>query len=230
MGRRKWWKVPINCEIFAVTINAEVSGTSVSIDTQIDGSTVETSLFTSNNSVVNLTTPVALSASQRVGFRTNTVSGTWSDVRVCAWLRVKSSGMPDTLFTPNGQDAITVSDLNRNIQLNGYGQGNNTGTEAFGLAVDSTGRIIERQINSPDTDFTAISNQAFTSTSFANIPGLTDTVTLNSVGTVSGRFSYSVVRSGGSLAAGTYTVTIQAQVNQPITITAATLEADAVED
>ena len=204
----------LDCELFAVSFNAETFGTSVSIDTEINGVAVNTSTFTANNTVQNFTA-VSANAGDRVGFRTNTVNGGMSDARVCAWFRVQA-------------------------------------TAAF---------------PTPDRSVVSNSSVAFTSTSFATIPGMSTTVTLSSAGTVDGFLNYSALRSGAtnsisqfrvvingnngqtffdtlstfndtgscahfveSLPAGTYTVEGQALVDQPITITSVSLTATAVED
>lgn len=203
----------LNCELFAVSFNAETFGTSVSIDTQSNGTTINTSSFTSNNQVVDIT-PIAVTKGSRIGFRTNTVSGSMDDCRVCAWFRVKAISSVPTV------DRAFV-----------------------------TGNAI-----------------AFSSTTWADIPGMTETVTLSATGNIEGNFNYSASRSGGTnavadfrvvigasngfafpdtlsifndngtcshfvdnIAAGTYTVKAQCQTTQPITLAAASLRSTAQE-
>lgn len=204
----------LDCELFAVSFNAENFGTSVSINVQADGTTIQTPVFTTNNSVQNFTA-IPLTQGQRIGFQTNTVNGGMTDARVCAWFRVQATAA----FPTPDRDTATVTGLN------------------------------------------------FTSTAFANIPGLTANVVLSSTGKIDGIFNYSAARSGGtnssaqfrvvingnngqaftdtlstfndngsaahfvgSLPAGSYTVTAQAAVTQPINIAVATVTATAVEN
>lgn len=203
----------IDCELFAISVNADVPGTSVSINIQRAGATVSTPNFTANNQVIPITA-IPYTQGQLVSFQTNTVVGTWTDVRVCAWFRVKSTA----LF--------------------------------------------------PTPDRSVVNNSAisFTSTTFATVPGMSTTVTINDTGTVDGTFTYSAARSGGvnsetqfrvvingnsgqtfndtlstfndtgavshfvaALPAGTYTVLVQAAASQPITIAACQLSAVGVE-
>lgn len=203
----------IDCELFAISVNADSPGTSVSIDIQRDGATVTTPNFTINNEVIAITA-IPYLRGELLSFQTNTVVGTWTDVRVVAWMRVKSTA----LFPTPDRSVVNNSGIN------------------------------------------------FTSTTFATIPGMSTTVTINDVGTVDGTFTYSAARSGftnsetqfrvvvngnngqvfndtlstfndtgavshfvSGLPAGTYTVLVQAAVTQPINIAACQLSAVGVE-
>lgn len=204
----------IACELFAISINADSPGTSVSINIQRDGSNVSTPNFTSNNQVIPITA-VPYTQGQLLSFETNTVVGTWNDVRVIAWMRVKSTALFPT----------------------------------------------------PDRKVVSNSNVSFTSTSFATIPGLSTSVTINDTGTVDAMLIYSAARSGflnaesqfrvvingsnglifrdtlstfndtggasffvSGLPAGTYTVIAQCATDQPILIASCQLTAVGVED
>lgn len=79
--------IPFNCELFAVSLNAEVAGTSITMHTKNNNVNIHTSTHTGQNSFETLTTPIAFSAGDKVSFQTGTLSGTWSDARVCAWFR-----------------------------------------------------------------------------------------------------------------------------------------------
>lgn len=203
----------INCELFAISLNADSPGASVSINVQRDGANIATPTFTSNNQVIAITA-IPYTQGQLLSFQTNTAVGTWTDVRVCVWFRVKSTALFPT----------------------------------------------------PDRSVVNNSAIAFTSTTFATIPGMSTTVTINDTGTVDGTFTYSAARSGGinsetqfrvvingnngqifndtlstfndtgavshfvqGLSAGTYTVLVQAAASQPITIAACQLSAVGVE-
>ena len=203
----------IDCELFAISLNADAPGTSVTIDIQRDGAVVATPSFSANNQV-NTISAVPFSLGQLLSFQTNTVTGTWTDVRVVAWMRVKSTA----LFPTPDRSIVNNSGIN------------------------------------------------FTSTTFATVPGMSTTVTINDVGVVDGTFTYSASRSGGvnsetqfrvvingnngqifndtlstfndtgavshsvpSLLAGTYTVLVQAAASEPIDIAACQLSAVGVE-
>ena len=79
--------VAIDCEMFACTLNADVFGTSASMRIERNGIDVATPLFTANNELVTEVTPVLYSAGDRVSFRTGTVTGSFTDGRICAWFR-----------------------------------------------------------------------------------------------------------------------------------------------
>lgn len=203
----------IDCELFAISINADTPGTSVSINIRRDATTIATPNFTANNQVIPITAIPYLQG-EMLNFQTNTEVGAWTDVRVCAWMRVKSTA----LFPTPDRSIVTNNTIN------------------------------------------------FTSTTFATVPGMTTTVTINDTGTVDGTFTYSAARSGGTnsetqlrvvingvngqtfndtlstfndtgvaahsvsgLPAGTYTVLAQIAVSQPIDIAACQLSAVGVE-
>jgi hypothetical protein len=203
----------INCELFAISVNANNVGTSVSINIQRNGGNVATPNFTTNNEVIAITA-IPYVQGDLLTFQTNTEVGAWSNVRVCAWMRVKSTA----LFPTPDRSVVNNSGLN------------------------------------------------FTSGTFATIPGMSTTVTINDTGTVDGTFTYSAARSGllnseaqfrvvingnsgqtfndtlstfndtgavshsvTGLPAGTYTVLVQASVDQPINIAACQLSAVGVE-
>lgn len=77
----------VPCELVSVTFNAEVVGTSANMETQRNGTTIFTSTHTGRDSVVNVDPPITFAAGDRVSFRTGSLTGTWSDGRVCAWFR-----------------------------------------------------------------------------------------------------------------------------------------------
>lgn len=203
-----------DCELFAVSLNADSPGTSTFINIQRDGANVVTPEFTANNQV-NTFTAIPYTSGQLLSFQTATVSGTWTDVRICAWFRVKSSAVFPT----------------------------------------------------PDRQVVSNTNVAFTSTAFAQIPGLSTNVTINDTGTVDGTLIYSAARSGftnsesqfrvvingvnglvfsdtlstfndtggasffvSGLPAGTYTVLAQCATSAPILIASCQLTAVGVED
>lgn len=81
--------VAVDCQLVAVTFNAETFGTSLTMSMQRNASTVYTSNHASNNSVDTLVTPVDYDAGDTIVFRTGTLTGAFSDCRVCAWFREK---------------------------------------------------------------------------------------------------------------------------------------------
>lgn len=203
----------LDCELFAISLNANVVGTSVSINIQRNGGNVVTPNFTANNQVIPIT-PAPYSEGDLLTFQTNTEAGNWVNARVCAWFRVKSTALFPT----------------------------------------------------PDRSVVASSNTSFTSGTFATIPGLSTTVTINDTGVVDGMLIYSAARSGfanseaqfrvvingingqvfadtfstfndtggasfvvQNLPAGAYTVLAQCATNNPILIASAQLTAVGIE-
>lgn len=98
--------IPVDCELFAVTISAESqSGGGVTINVLRNEVTVTTPNFTTNDSVVSLPVPIAFTAGQRIGFETAIETGTWNDVRVCAWFRRNSTAASNAVLN----DLLDVS-------------------------------------------------------------------------------------------------------------------------
>ena len=205
--------IPFDCELFATSFNADAFGTSVSIDTLLNGTAVETSTFTSQDAFVNFT-PVVVTAGDRIHFQTNTVVGTTTDARICAWLRVKATA---AFPTP---DRSTVS-------ASGLTFTNATFIDIPGLSttvtLSDTGTIdgilnysaLRAGGTNSEAQFRVVINGNNGTAYFDTLSTFND----------NGSASHFV----GSLPAGTYTVSAQAQVTQPITITVATLTATAVE-
>jgi len=211
--------VAFDCTLFAATFNADVFGTSVSVNIYRRRNGVNTlvwtPLFNNNNEVVNQANPIEFLAGDTVVFQTNTANGSTTDARIVAWFRqVATNDFAKTTF-----DQAAGSGIN------------------------------------------------FTSTTFADVPGLTTTVTLTKPGSVWGEATYSAARSGAANSvaqfrvvinadngsdfpdtlstffdngvadhflqnqpAGTYTIKLQAQVSQPINIGAVAIKATATED
>ena len=77
-------------EIKKAFIEAESTGTSATIDIMVNDVIAGTASFTGNG-VYTFPTPIVVSEGDAIGFRTNTVSGSWSDVRVgCGVVQVVS--------------------------------------------------------------------------------------------------------------------------------------------
>lgn len=79
--------LPVACEFFASSFNADVFGTSVSMIIEKNGTSIATPLFENNNTVSTELTPVQFAVGDRVSFKTGTVVGTNTDARICAWFR-----------------------------------------------------------------------------------------------------------------------------------------------
>lgn len=79
--------LPMSCDLFAVTFNADVAGTSLTMRTQKNGTDAHISNHVGQNSVDTLTAPVRYAAGDVLAFRTGDVVGTYTDARVTAWLR-----------------------------------------------------------------------------------------------------------------------------------------------
>lgn len=78
----------MDAELFAVSFNAETFGTSAAVIVRRNATDAHTATFASNNSVIDLATPVPFSKADRVSFRTSTLVGSTSDARICAWFKV----------------------------------------------------------------------------------------------------------------------------------------------
>lgn len=204
----------LDCELFAVSFNAETFGTSVSINTELNGANINTSTFTTNNSVQTFT-PVPFTLGDRVGFQTNTVVGGMTDARVCAWFRVASTvnlPTPDRDVASGSGIAFTagtfatIPGMTTSVVLN------DTGT------VDGTvnySALRSGGVNSV-TEFRVVIQGNNGQSFFDTLSTFND----------NGSAAHFVT----SLPAGTYTVTAEAQVTEPITITSISLTATAVED
>ena len=92
-------------ELYAVSLSAEVFGTSVSINVFQNGTTAQTETFTGNHTIQTLTTPVAFSAGDYVGFQTNTVVGTTTDARVTAHFRIAYQNVQGIRGSPGADGA-----------------------------------------------------------------------------------------------------------------------------
>ena len=79
--------LPVSCELFASSFNADVFGTSVSVIIEKNGTSIATPLFENNNTVFTELTPIQFAVGDRVSFKTGTVVGTNTDARICAWFR-----------------------------------------------------------------------------------------------------------------------------------------------
>ncbi len=206
--------IPFNCELFAVSFNAENFGTSVSIDTELDGVAANLSTFLTSSAFQNFT-PVAVTAGQRLGFRTNTVNGGTSDVRVCAWLRVKATA---AFPTP---DRNVVSGSSIAFVSPGF---TNIPGMSVNVTLTDTGTIdgivnysaLRSGATNSESQFRVVINGDNGQTFFDTLSTFNDT----------GSAAHYVQ----GLPAGTYTVTAQAAVDNPITITSISLSATALEN
>lgn len=79
--------LPVACSLIAVTLNADTPGTSATMRTEKNGVDAYVSTHVGQNSVDTLLAPVSYAAGDVLAFRTGTLVGTWTDGRVCAWLR-----------------------------------------------------------------------------------------------------------------------------------------------
>ena len=205
--------IPFDCELFATSFNADTFGTSVSIDTLLNGSAVNTSTFTTQDGFQNFTA-IPVTAGQRVHFQTNTVVGGTTDARICAWFRVQATA---AFPTP---DRSTVSAAGLTFT-------NATFIDIPGLSTTVTlsdAGTIDGILNYSALRSGGTNSEAQLRVVINGNNGIAYFDTLSTFND-NGSASHFV----GSLPAGTYTVSAQAQVTQPITITVATLTATAVE-
>jgi hypothetical protein len=203
----------IDCELFAISVNANTVGTSVSINIQRNGGNVATPNFTANNEVIAITA-IPYVQGDLLTFQTNTEVGAWSNVRVCAWMRVKSTALFPT------PDRSVVNNSGLNFTSAGFATIPGMSTT---VTINDTGTV--------DGTFTysAARSGAFNSESQFRVvingnngQTFNDTLsTFNDTGAVS--------HSVSGLPAGTYTVLVQAAVDQPINIAACQLSAVGVE-
>lgn len=97
--------IPFDCEIFAMSLEAEIGGTSVSIELMKNDLPITSQLFNGDSDFATFTTPFSVTAGERIGFRTDIETGAYTDVRVVAWFRIRSS----TLSTSVLNDLLDVS-------------------------------------------------------------------------------------------------------------------------
>ena len=83
--------IPIDCEIFAFSVSAESATGMCSFDIYKNGSQFQTTNMLLNHSFQTFSTPLQWNAGQRLGYRTNNEAGSFTDVRICTWFRIKSS-------------------------------------------------------------------------------------------------------------------------------------------
>jgi len=97
--------LPIDAEIFAVSYQADNSGTNTEISVEVNSVFAATTGPQSTNSGINLLAPtVSVSVGDVIGFRT-IIGGGASDVRVCAWLKIPLAALTD-LALDNLSDVI----------------------------------------------------------------------------------------------------------------------------
>jgi len=203
----------IDCELFAISVNADTPGTSVSINIKRDAVNVATPNFTANNQVIPVTA-IPYTTGQLLNFETQTEVGAWSDVRVCAWMRVKSTALfptPDRSVVNNSGIAFTstgfatIPGMSTTVTINDTGTIDGTFTYSAARSGGTNSEVQFRVVINGNN------GQTFNDT----------LSTFNDTGAVS--------HNVNALPAGTYTVLVQAAASQPITIAACQLSAVGVE-
>ena len=185
----------------------------MSVNIQQNGTTVSTPNFTTNNEVV-LITSIDYSLGDLLSFQTNTVVGGFTNARVCAWFRVRS-----TALFPTPDRSV--------VQNSSIGFSSSTFTDIPGMtttvSLTDTGDIdgvfyysaLRSGALNAVTEYRVVINGN-------NGQSYIDTLsTFNDTGAVAHNVS--------GLSPGTYTVTAQGLTDQPITITSCQLVAVAVE-
>ena len=66
-----------------------------------------------------ITTPISFTAGQEIGFRTDTVSGSYNNTRVCVWLRVRSSVLSSSVLNDLLDVSLAGLTTNQILQYNG---------------------------------------------------------------------------------------------------------------
>ena len=78
--------LPMNCELYAFTINCAVSGINTIVEVLRDGVAVCDETFSILQSTKKMD-PIPFSAGQRIGFNTKFSDGTFADAQVAAWFQ-----------------------------------------------------------------------------------------------------------------------------------------------
>lgn len=207
--------IPLDCELFAVSMQAEIAGTSLSIDFELNGTAVHTQVFNGGIGSFNLPTAAPVSFGDLLTFRTNTENGAYSDVRVCAWFRRLASS---TLAKTTSSQALA----------SGVAFTATTFADVPGVSTDVVltrpGTILGTAIYSAARSGATNSEAQFRVVIQAsNGNAFSDTLsTFNDNGSIEHFLE--------NQPAGTYTVKVQAEVTQPINIAAISLKATAAED
>jgi len=203
-----------DCELFAVSMQAEAFGTSISIDYEKNGVAVHTETFNGGQGTVAITA-IPFVFGDLITFRTNTEVGTYSDIRVIAWFRVKANAVfptPDRSRVTNTAVAFSATSWQNIPGMSTTVTVTDTGT------VDGT--VNYSAARSGGTNAEAEFRVVIDGNNGFSFPDTLSTFNDN------GSSAHSV----SSLPAGTYTVTAQCQTTQPITIAAIVLTAVGVED
>lgn len=212
--------IPIgtDCELFAVGINADAVGTSVSLNFRKFTTTVHTQLFdnfTDESQLVVLSTPVPFSIGDVLTFETNTETGAFSDVRAVGWFRQKASAV----FPTTQREVATAQNI---------GFTATTWADIPGMTADVTITdvgTVEGVINYSASRSGAANAEAEFRITIGTANGFPFPDTLSTFND-NGSSKHSL----SGLAAGTYTVTAQCQTTQPINIAAVALTVTGVED
>ncbi|MCP4322156.1 MAG: hypothetical protein GY787_09945 [Alteromonadales bacterium] len=106
--------LPIDAEIFAMSYQADNSGTNTEISVEVNSVFAATTGPQSTNSGINLLAPtVSVSVGDVIGFRT-IIGGGASDVRVCAWLKIPLAALTD-MSLDNLSDVVITSPANGQV-------------------------------------------------------------------------------------------------------------------
>lgn len=111
--------LPIAAECFAMTMEAEVGGTSVSIELMRNDVAITSELFNGDNDFNILSTPIQFAAGERIGFRTDVETGAYTDVRVCAWFRIQASLLGSSILNDILDVNTTGITTGQILQFNG---------------------------------------------------------------------------------------------------------------
>jgi len=163
-------------EIKNAFIDAETPGTTASIDIMINDVSAGTASFTSNG-LVTLGTPISVSAGDAIGFQTNTVVGTWNDVRVGVGIAQTITGLKGDKGDPGAgtdlvvqKDDSTVGTITETLNFEGNAvtsvtdEGSNKTTaliQVTGTNVDAAGAVMNSDTSTASMAFV---NDAATTT------------------------------------------------------------------
>jgi hypothetical protein len=224
-GSRIGYIVPENCEVYGMAINVDSAtvGTSASINLRrssantadVDNAPIiSTSTFTGNNQIQPIV-PIQLTKGDVIVPQTNTVVGTWSDVRIFLFFRV--------IATSSNAKTVIKSVGASNVSFNSPGFIDIPGLSST-ISLTRPGTLIGDLIYSAARSGAANANTQFrVVVNGDNGQAFNDTLsTFNDTGAATHFLE--------NVPAGTYTISAQCLTDQPILISSAGLKLTAKED
>lgn len=177
-----------DAEISKMFIDSEAVGTSVSIDLMVNDIAVATVPFTSNG-VYTFPSPINILEGDAIGFRTNTVVGTWTDARVGVAVVNQVTGLKGDKGETGSLSAATDLFISDTVYSDVY-SGNTTEAVYYGDGSNLTGIVHDlTRVQGGTNVFTA-------GTANTPIINLENDIILNSIQAVN--LSGNTIFSGGT--------------------------------